>query len=701
MPRYRSWTTSVESGEIAPEYRLRTDAVARNKGLLKARNARLLSSGSWSRRWGTLRKVDHVADCRYETIGIGQSQAVLFAFSNGRLDIYNSAWSLIQTITGCPWTGAHIHKMQVAAEANRVSVTHQAFYPQELVKTGATWSRAAKTFTPGQGTTVRQPYYRFQSSGVTLTPSALTGSITLTSSADHFVAGHIGARIRYVTQEILITAVGGATTATGTVQGALFPTLNVPVVTSVGFSVGDIVEGADSKVQGLVTGIPSGTALTVLLINGYENFIGGTTNENLVGPNQRSLLTAACTAATPAAAVDWDEALISDARGYPGGVAYHRGRQLLFDFPAAQNLLAASIAGDPDDFDTGEAGPNDAVIETVGRDDSLRVLFVGSMEQLLVFTEAGAYYVPETTGAPFSPTNAEFLAIGPEVIGNTPPVRVSEGMLFCEARSGRMLVLVPTGNVRRSWDVADLSELSFHMMGTPKKISVLPATATSDREIVVLKEDGSIAWMRYRRSQESAGWCPWDTEGDWRSMSVLDGRLFMSSSRTLNGVLGYSGEELSEARVLDGCVTGTTGPTPSMPTIFDGTNVTITQSNQTIYQGLYDDFVPEDWTGSVDVGFASLVEVEYPPPVDGENGQWRPMQIVRAFLTVEDSGSFRMNNYEMGAFMPESDEGALPPLWSETREHWVPGVEWEQTLTISQEIPAPLIVRALTLEVKS
>jgi hypothetical protein len=648
-----------------------------------------------------LRKVDHVADCRYETIGIGQSQAVLFAFSNGRLDIYNSAWSLIQTITGCPWTGSHIHKMQVAAEANRVSVTHQAFYPQELVKTGATWARAAKTFTPGQGTTLRQPYYRFQSSGVTLTPSALTGSITLTSSADHFVAGHIGARIRYVTQEILITAVGGATTATGTVQGALFPTLNVPVVTSVGFSVGDIVEGADSKVQGLVTGIPSGTALTVLLINGYENFIGGTTNENLVGPNQRSLLTAACTNTTPAAAVDWDEALISDARGYPGGVAYHRGRQLLFDFPAAQNLLAASIAGDPDDFDTGEAGPNDAVIETVGRDDSLRVLFVGSMEQLLVFTEAGAYYVPETTGAPFSPTNAEFLAIGPEVIGNTPPVRVSEGMLFCEARSGRMLVLVPTGNVRRSWDVADLSELSFHMMGTPKKISVLPATATSDREIVVLKDDGSIAWMRYRRSQESAGWCPWDTEGGWRSMSVLDGRLFMSASRTLDGVLGYSGEELSEARVLDGCVTGTTGPTPSMPTIFDGTNVTITQSNQTIYQGLYNDFVPEDWTGSVDVGFASLVEVEYPPPVDGENGQWRPMQIVRAFLTVEDSGSFRMNNYEMGAFMPESDEGALPPLWSETREHWVPGVEWEQTLTISQEIPAPLIVRALTLEVKS
>lgn len=701
MPRYRTWTTSVESGEFAPEYRLRTDAVVRNKGLLQAKNTRLLSGGGWSRRWGTRRKVAHVGDCRYETIGIGQSQAVLFAFSNGRLDIYDSSWVLIQTITGCPWTGAHIHKMQVAAEANRVSIAHQAFYPQELIKTGATWARAAKSFTPGQGTTIRQPYYRFQASGVTLTPSALTGSITLTTSADHFVPGHVGTRIRYVTQEILITAVSSPTSATGTVQGALFPTLSVPINTSVGFSVGDIVEGADSKVQGVVTDIPNSTTLTILLINGYENFTGSPSHENLVGPNQRSKLTGTISNTTPAAAVDWDEALISDARGFPGGVAYHRGRQLLFDFPAAQNLLAASIAGDPDDFDTGEAGPNDAVIETVGRDDSLRVLFVGSMEQLLVFTEAGAYYVPETTGAPFSPTNAEFLAIGPEVIGNTAPVRVSEGMLFCEARSGRMLVLVPTGNVRRSWDVADLSELSFHLMGTPKKIAVLPATATSDREIVVLKEDGKIAWMRYRRSQESAGWCPWETAGTWQSMTVLDGRLFLSAARTLNSVLGYSGEELSDACVLDGCLAGTTGSSPSMPAAFTGTNVTITKFNQTIYQGPYSGFVPADWTGTVDVGFAPAVTVEYPPPIDGENGQWRPMQIIRAFITVVSSGSFRVDNYEMGAFFPESAEDDLPPLWSDTREHWCQGIGWNRTMTISQEIPAPLVVEAVTLEVKS
>ncbi len=703
MPRYRTWTTAIDAGELAPEYALRTDQVVRNKGLLKARNIRLLSGGGWQRRWGTRRKNGHTGDTRYETFGVGESRAVLLAFSAGRFDVYDENWSLLQSITsGCPWTALNIHTMQVGTEANRVTVTSRDFFPKELVKVGSVWSISDKTFAAGRGGSTRQPYYRFQLPGVTLTPSATSGvGITCTTSVAHWQSGHVGTRTRYQGQEILITGFTNSTTVTGNVIGQLFPTITVPLVTSGGFQVGDIVEGEDTKVQGVVTGVPSGSSVTVLLTGGYEFFQGGTTNENLVGPNMRSKLTGACSATTPAASVDWDEALISSVRGYPAGVGYHRGRQILLDFPQAGNLIAASTSGDPDDFDVGEAGPNDAIVETVGRDDTLRVRFMGSMEQLLLFTDSGVFYVPETTGAPFSPTNAEFLVVGPEAIGNTPPVRVTEGMMFCEARSGRALVAIPTGNVRRSWDLVDLSELSFHLMGAPKKIVVLPAVDQSDREIVVLKEDGTIAWMRYRRGQEVTGWTLWTTAGSWRSITALDGRLLLSSTRMLGGVEGYFGEELSSNCVLDGVVTGLTGTLPAMPTVFDGTQVTITQGRQTIYQGLYDDFVPQDWTGAVDIGFPSVVDVEYPPPIDGENGQMRLMSIIRAMITVDQSGSFRADGYELGAFMPESAEDALPPLWSDTRETWVSGFEWARTFKIMQEIPAPLTVRAVTLEVKS
>jgi hypothetical protein len=703
MARFRTWTTSTEAGELAPEYALRTDQIVRNKGLLKARNIRLLSGGGWSRRWGTRRKVSYTNDCRLETFGVGESRAVQLAFSPGRLDIYDESWTLLQSITsGCPWTLANIHTMQVAAEANRITVTSRDFFTKEISKAGAVYSIADKTWAPGRGGSLRQPYYRFQLPGVTLTPSGTSGTgITLTASAAHFSAGHVGSRIRYQGEEILVTGFTSATVVTGNVVGALYPTLTVPIVTSAGFQIGDVVEGEDSKVQGLVVGVPSGTSLTVLLTGGYEFFIGGTTNENLVGPNMRSKLTGACTATTPAASVDWDEALLSPVRGYPAAVGYHRGRQLLADFPQAPNLLAASISGDPDDFDVGEAGPNDAVVETVGRDDTLRIRFIGSMEQLLLFTDAGAFYVPETTGAPFSPTNAEFLLIGPEAIGNTPPVRVSEGMLFCEARSGRMLVCIPTGNVRRSWDVADLSELSFHLMGQPKKIVVLPAVNQSDREIVILKEDGTIAWMRYRRGQDVTGWALWTTQGEWRSLTVVDGRLYLVAKRFANGATVYWGEELDPTATLDGCVSSASATWLHLA----NTAVTVTKDRQTIWQGNLSNsgntIASDTWWGSVDAGFPSTVEVEYPPPIDGENGQMRLMSIIKAMMAVFESGSFRADGYELGAFMPESAEDALPPLWSDTREHWVPGFEWARTLKITQEIPAPLTMRALTLEVKS
>lgn len=706
MARRRDWVTSVEAGELAPEYALRTDAVVRNRGLLRARNVRLRSGGGWERRWGTRRKVAYTGDVRYETIGVGESLAVLFAFGAGRLDIYDEAWTLLQSITtGCPWVAADLHTMQVAAEKDRVTVTSRSFFPQEITRpgTGGTWSIAAKSWAPGQGSSIKQPYYRFQLPGVSLTPSATSGTgITLTTSAAHWQAAHVGTRVRYVGQEIEITGYTSATVVTGNVIGALYPTLTVPVVSSTGFQVGDVVEGEDTKVQGVVVAVPSGTSLTVLLTGGYGFFEGGTTNENLIGPNQRTKLTAACTATTPAGSADWDEQLISAVRGYPAGCGYHRGRQLLVDFPNAPNLLCASSPGDPDDYDTGEAGNADAVIETVGRDDTLRIRYVASMEQLLIFTDAGVYYVPEGGGAVFSPTFAEFLLIGPEAVGDCAPVRVAEGVMFAEARSGRILVLIPTGNVRRSWEPADLSELAFHLMGAPKKIVVLPAVQGSDREVVVLKQDGTIAWMRYRRGQEVAGWCPWDTAGQWRTVTVVDGRLYLSAQRTVAGSTVHWGEEMDPLAILDGSVVSGSS---TWSHLANASGVTVAMSRQTIWQGTLSgtgtSAAQESWWVNPEAGFASTVEAEYPPPIDGENGQMRPLAIVRAFLSVRDSGSFRVSGYEMGAFGPESAEDALPPLWSGVREHWVPGFDWARTLTITQEIPAPLAIQAVTMEVKA
>lgn len=701
MPRTRSFTQAIEAGELAPEYKFRTDAVVRNRGLLKARNVRLLSGGGWQRRWGTRRKVEHPGQVRYETVGVGESRALLFAFTPGRLDIYRDDWSLLQSITeGCPWTSFDLDSMQMAAEQNRVTVTSALFYPHEIIQSGTTWAVTAKTFTPGQNGALLQPYYRFHLPGTALIPSAVSGNITVTTTVPHWKPEHVNTRVRYQGVEIVLTNFVSTTQMQGVVLGTLFPTLIVPVDSTGGFQNGDVVEGSESKARGVVISVDSSSQLTILMTGGYEYFQSSPA-EKLIGPTNRVTLTGAPAAASaPAGATDWDEQLISTARGFPAACAYHRGRQILADFPEAPNLICASSPGDPDDYDVGEGGPADAVIETVARDDTLRIRYLASFEQLLVFTDAGSYYVPETVGAPFSPTNAEFLKIGPEAIGMAPPVQVSEGMLFCENRSGRLLVCVPTGQVRRSWEIADLSELSYHLMGEPKKIAVLPATRLSDREIVLLKTDGTLAWMRYRRGQEVAGWCPWDTAGAWVAMTVVDGRLFLASRRQAGGVKHW-GEELDPTATLDGCAASTGATWPHLA----NTTVTVTKDRQALWIGTLNGAGQTSesalWWGQVDAGFDYPVTAEYPPPIDGENGQWRPWQIIRAFVQARDSGTFRIEGRDFGAFLPNSTEDASPPLWSGIREEWIAGFAWDRTVTISQVTAAPLTIEAVTLEVKS
>ncbi len=149
--------------------------------------------------------------------------------------------------------------------------------------------------------------------------------------------------------EITVTGYTSTTVATGTVIGSLYRTYTVNVASSTGFLVGQEVQGEDSQVTGVVADVPSGSSLTIQLVDGYTAF---DVAEDLIGPTAKSAISSLTPAGTPAATTEWDEALIGVERGYPGAAALHRNRLMLGDFPSAQNVMAASATGDITDFNT-------------------------------------------------------------------------------------------------------------------------------------------------------------------------------------------------------------------------------------------------------------------------------------------------------------------------------------------------------------
>ncbi len=345
MARRFPFITSFAAGEIAEEYQMRTDLQVRNEACRQFRNAQTLAGGGFRRRYGTNHVAALTALTRLETYGVGTDDARLLLFSANKFEVRDLAGAIIQTISSSvPWVAADLFTMQVAIEDGKIVVASRSFAPRILTLTGSTWAISTLSFADGLNGSKLQPYWRFAARGVSLTPSAYTGSgVTLTTSAAFFDADHVGTRLRYTGIEVTVTGYTSTTVATGTVVGSLYPTLTVTVGSSTGFLVGQEVQGEDSQVTGVVAGVPGGTSLTVQLLDGYTYFDA---TEDLVGPTAKSTISAVALTGTPAATTEWDEALIGVERGYPGACALHRNRLMLGDFPAAQNVMAASATGD-------------------------------------------------------------------------------------------------------------------------------------------------------------------------------------------------------------------------------------------------------------------------------------------------------------------------------------------------------------------
>lgn len=699
MARSFPFQTSLAAGELAEEFLMRTDLQVRNEGARRFRNALLLAGGGFRRRWGTVDIAGLQGRSRLETYGIGDGDVRLLVFGHGRFEVRGLDGTVQQAVsTNCPWTLDDLETMQVAIEDGKVVVVSNSFWPRLLTLSGGAWSIAPLSFTDGLNGARLQPYWRYADRGVSLTPSGYAGSVTIEASAAFFTAQHVGARIRYTGIEIEITAVADATHATGNVIGSLKPTLNVTVASSAGFSVGQEVQGKDTQIRGVVAAV-SGSTLTVQMLDGFTPFDAA---EKLVGPTAETTMSAIATAPQPATTTDWDEALISAARGYPGACALHRNRLMLGDFPAAQSVMAASATGDIQDFSTGTGLETDGIIERVGRESSLGLRHFGSTEQLLMFTEAGVYYVPEQVAAPLSPSNFELLKIGPEAAASPQPLLVSEGMMFVERGSGRVMITLPTGNVRRSWDIADLSELAFHLMGRPVEMELVAAGTESDRLIPLLRDDGQIAALTYRRSAQFSAWGLWTTTGAWRSTVMADGRLYVVAEREIAGQTVYRLERFDTDAWADGMVALPNLDTPAPQ--YAGHTVGVWDGPSKLGEfsvGPDGRLIGvDDFYGAVQIGLDFPVLVETVPPIDQPRGLRPNMKITRADIDVIESVGFKVEGRDPSGWVRASIGGAVGPQTGVRRFRPL-GRRKYPTLTIKQDIGGPLEIRSITMEVAS
>jgi|JI9StandDraft_2_1071091.scaffolds.fasta_scaffold02066_13 hypothetical protein len=692
MARRRRFQNAFTTGEVGPEFLQRAEEELQNESAQALRNVIIANAGGIRRRPGSVPKAKNTNGVkrRIEMFDLVGDEIRGLVMTDGQLDIYETDGTLEDTLVA-PWGEADIDDIVHVNGDNRFYFFGD-FFPQQLTYTNGVWTLADIDFESSIGSTISQPYWRFSATkGISLTPSALTGSITLTSSDDLFEAGHVGTRFRYIGNEILITAVTNATTATGTVITALYPTIDVTVASSAGFQVGEVVTGDTSGAEGVISSIPDGTSLIVTLSFGYTYFAD---TETLDGPSASTTVSGAPSAATAAASVIWDEQMISSVRGYPRAGVLHRNRLIIAGFPQAPNAVAASATGFENDFDLGQAEDADAFIEALGDDQNATIRHLISSEQLVLLTDRACYYVPESENSPLTPTRVSFNRIGPDGASTVRPLLTPEGVVFVD-NAGRLLVIGATGSVRASWAVQELSLFSNHLLTGPKSLTYVDGLGNrSERYVIVLNEDATAVAVAYRRGAEQVGvslWTP--AEGfDWLSIAAWKTRMFC--------IQGDYFAEFDMDATMDLEL-----PYTAAATLLAGESVYVARSG-IVWQG------PLAVNGSgliptVAVAAGQTIGKDFrtsiipSPPVAKQFGYER-RRISRLWTDMLESGPYRVDGELVNTHDEDDDLEAPPPLRSGASEpFFILGYDPNSMPEISQEVGegAPFFLRSLTMEI--
>ena len=214
MTRIREIKTNFTAGEISSELLGRGDLRAYENGALTLQNVFIKPTGGVTRRAG-LGYIDTAAGAgKLIAFEFNTQQTYLLVVTNGQIDVY--AGGVKETTIAAHWTTTQIDQLAWTQSADTLLLTHPDVAPKTLVRDGnGVWVLNDWAFFTDQNI-VQQPYFKFVDSNVTVTPSGLMGSITLTASADVFAAGHEGTRMRVAGKEVGVTDFDSPTVVTVT-----------------------------------------------------------------------------------------------------------------------------------------------------------------------------------------------------------------------------------------------------------------------------------------------------------------------------------------------------------------------------------------------------------------------------------------------------------------------------------------------------
>lgn len=213
MPRFTSIMTNFSTGELDPLLRSRVDLDQYSNALAKATNVLIQPQGGLRRRPGT-KHILELPNTGTESAGNGVrlvsfqfsvSDSYMLCFTHQRMHVIKNG-AVVANINGsgnnflalASLTSDMVDDMCWTQSADTLIVVHPDLPPLRITRTSdSSWTATAITFDS-------IPKYAFNlvlsNPAATITPSAVSGNITLTASAGVFISGQVNQYINATPQ---------------------------------------------------------------------------------------------------------------------------------------------------------------------------------------------------------------------------------------------------------------------------------------------------------------------------------------------------------------------------------------------------------------------------------------------------------------------------------------------------------------------
>lgn len=408
-----------------------------------------------------------------------------------------------------------------------------------------------------------------------------------------------------------------------------------------------------------------------------------------------------------AATIDWDENVFSAANGYARSCSFH-ARRLWFggsrDLPSH---LFCSQTNAFFNFDVGTGLDSESIQAPLGSDSVSEILHLHSGRHLIVFTDSGVYYVQESTTTPVSPSNFNPRFTVPYGCSQTTPKRYDSATLFVQD-TGKVVRELLWNDLQQSYGAEPISLVSNDMINNVQDQDVFYGDSTGPEQFnVIVNDDGNISIYHSVRSEKIAAWIPWETTGDFESVTELNGEIFVSVKRTVNSSVVYYLEKFNFLKTVD-CSTTLSNVSGN---IWEGLSHLVASSVSCVDSNIYHGDFTVDGSGRItlnETGTAPVAGLNFtrtiidmPANIQGPSGSKRGAQKMVGEIIIEvfDTANFAVNDQEFLIRQVDDDLSTSPASVTGTFQFYGGGWSRDAQVTITQTAPLKGTVLSIWKEI--